>query len=251
MFFWQRLQRIMDKHTGDMNGKLDAIGRHIAGMEGRSNIRVDNEMTARKDENAAMTDAMQDPTSRVAELERRPKTDDDGRSSSSTWRASQVILGGWPRDTEKEGIERQALEWIHCLPENERGAFTKPYAPRKLGSIAKVRVDPAHLTQMAFRWQLALEARAQQGGQQGPVTWAAVERSPEMGQRRRRIRCAAEFLQRQAWGLTDPANSHVYAGRIVVARLARDAPMWAPAAVRQAEAQVPWETFRTGLCAAL
>lgn len=82
--------------------------------------------------------------------------------------------------------------------------------------------------------------------------WAAVERSPEMGQRTRRIRVGAEFLQRQSLGLSiDPANGDVYFDRIVVARLARDAPMWSATATWQAEFQLPWDTFRDGVRAAL
>lgn len=166
-----------------------------------------------------------------------------------------MILGGWPRDIDKEDIERRAFDfdWIQGLPENERGSHTKPYAPRKLGSIAKVRVDSTQLTQMAFRWQVALEARARATRRSARATYrGSGGEVPGMGQRRRRIRCAAEFLQQQAWGLTiDPANGDVYAGRIVVARLARDAPMWAPVAAWQPEAQVPWETFKSGLRAAL
>lgn len=60
-----------------------------------------------------------------------------------------MILGGWPRDTDKQEIERQALAWIQALPENERGAFARPYAPRRSSSIAKARVDPTQVAHAA------------------------------------------------------------------------------------------------------
>lgn len=198
--FWQRMQWMMDKQSAETNSRIDILGRHIAGMEGRLNLKTDKETKARQEENAAMTEAMQHLTRRVADLETRPRAEPTERGAAPGWRPAHIILGGWPRDTEKQEIERQVLEWTHALPESERGAYTRPHAPRRLSSIAKVRVDPAQLAQTAFRWQLSLEARAQQAPGAPPM-WAAVERSPEMGQRRRRIRVGAEFLQRQSWGL--------------------------------------------------
>lgn len=141
---------MMDKQSADTNSRIDSLGRHIAGMEGRLNLKMDKETKARQEENAAMTEAMQDLTRRVADLETRPRVEPTERGAAPGWRPPHIILDGWPRDTDKQEFERQALEWIQALPENERGAYTRPCAPRRLSSIAKARVDPTQLAQTAF-----------------------------------------------------------------------------------------------------
>lgn len=39
--FRQRMQRMMDRQSGEMHFKLDAIGRHIAGVESRLNAKME------------------------------------------------------------------------------------------------------------------------------------------------------------------------------------------------------------------
>lgn len=120
--FWQRMQWMMEKQSMDMNSNIDAIARYIAGVGGRLKVKMDLEKKAREDE--SVTEAMKDLTKRVAELETRPRTEESRRAASSGWRPAHVILGGWPRGTDKLDIERQALESIQSLPANERGADT-------------------------------------------------------------------------------------------------------------------------------
>lgn len=148
----------------------------------------------------------------MAELETKPKPQEPARDAEGTRRLAHAISGCGMRGKDKETIERQALEWIQSLPEAERGSYTRTEAPRKFGSIAKVRVD------LATIHQHVLEARAGQRGNMPPARWAAVEPSTPPHQR-----IAADLLARRGWGLTmDLANADMLFGREVVARLGRE-----------------------------
>lgn len=68
--FWARMQWMMDTQSADTNSRIEMLGRHVAGVEGRINLKIAKETKARHEENAAMTEAMQDLTKRIPEPSR-------------------------------------------------------------------------------------------------------------------------------------------------------------------------------------
>lgn len=91
---------------------------------------------------------------------------------------------------EKEVICDDVERFSKALPAELRSRSMKQYVPGTYGSIAEVSAPTAALDSLSFDLQRLL-AESKAAGCSGPK-WAAVERSPEAGARKRRCKEVAE-----------------------------------------------------------
>lgn len=87
----------------------------------------------------------------------------------------------------------------------------------------------------------ALLGRMEEGRCEGP-RWAAVERSPEVGARKRRCKGGAYFIDGKLEGMgLDTGSGYLYYKPLQIARLDKDGKAWQPGEHRQTVDTDTWE----------
>lgn len=94
---------------------------------------------------------------------------------SSMWMPRHIILGGWNSNTERVTMEHEARAWYNALLRNIQDKCLEPYAPRKLGDIAKMRVQHGHINDWALPKMTEKQDKAIR------PSWTAIERSQTRG----------------------------------------------------------------------
>ena len=133
-----------------------------------------------------------------------------------------IILGGWPERTPREQIVKDSLAWLDQQPQAFKALVLDPFAPTKYGSIAKLRTAKGHAEKLAFEASRALRDATRTA----PPTWAALERSPEAGKRKRLTRDMVEKCRMQFPQLDIDDNGVVYSGGVEAARFLAGATTW-------------------------
>lgn len=115
----------------------------------------------------------------------------------------------------------------------------KPYVPSAYGSIAKIRV-PSHLLD-SLAWDLQKWLSERGNTEAAAPNWAVVERSPEVGARKRRCRQVASLVN----GLEmDLGTGHVYYKALQLGRLSKRGNDWDMEKHRHAINDEMWEKLR-------
>lgn len=238
--FWSTMKVMLDDQRA---GTMRDLREKMQAQEQRLGTRIDLEKHERTKDKEQTDLKLAEITERLKQLETRPTT--PAAIGGSSWTAKFVILGEWNPQTPKETIETDIDKWWATLPASIQNTVQKPWVPRRYCAIAKARPAENMMAKAAFELQKHLQERPAGAG---PPRWAMIERSPETGQFKRRVRLAAAEVAKlgEGWEV-DAANGAVYFHRAIVARMVRPANNWERTAAWAMVQTIPWENFRDGL----
>lgn len=110
-----------------MGIKIDSVTETLAG-------RLDEESRERKESIMIIDNTVKGLVERIQKLEVTGFSDShgskqkvDSTSSSSTWEPACPILGGWPPNSKREDMERDATNWLAAQDKNMTSALLEPW----------------------------------------------------------------------------------------------------------------------------
>lgn len=138
------------------------------------------------------------------------------------------MIFGWPHTVDPQHILEELDAWLATIPIDFHRMLLKPYAPRRKGDIAKVKVEPGAMAKVSWELTQRLQEHGREPGRKGP-TWSATERSPEQGARRRCIKRGAEVSSDNCKGVLFCEESHgdiTNPAGMVLARMNKSSSGW-------------------------
>lgn len=173
------------------SSKISMLSSEVAAamnaMENRLDARIQSEREERKKENEETNQKFSEVMEQIKTLEMtNSSARNAGANAGSTTNCApqHVVFGGWPPRTKREATQADDDKMWLMVPAEPRQRCVKPYVPSAYGSIAKLRAPTTLLDQPSFDSQKSLSQNTCDEG--GGPRWAAVERSPEAGARKRR-----------------------------------------------------------------
>lgn len=198
-----------------LNNKVGMFGAEVTNsmdlMEARIGTHIQAEREERQKNNADTNACIDEVLCRIGKLEMTEKKSGSeragGQGGHGAWRPMYVVMGVWPKDTHRSVIEKCVEEiWKH-MPHNLRAACQMPYVSRLYCRICKMKAAPESSSQHK---------------QEGWPGWAAVERSPDTGNFRRRLKVAQYAIQQVQNLEMDESNGNIHWNKLIVARWDRD-----------------------------
>lgn len=124
--------------------------------------------------------------------------------AGSHWRADHIVVGGWLDTDSAESRVDMAAKILKLLGASYAELYMTPYTPRKYNcSIVKVKCrDEAAAANFAFAMGIQFrDARQEVLAMVGTrKLWSSVERPPQVGQRRRALKTAMEWANKNVRG---------------------------------------------------
>lgn len=131
-------------------------------------------------------------------------------------------MGGWGPKTPRDILLRDTNKWIEQAAGPDKGLILAPYTPKTYCSIAKLRATPENVAAISFRFQELLKEQERTQ----PPTWAATERSPQEGARKRSIKDAVEKVSAEHPMLDVDSNGTIFSGGFEAARWLHTTSTW-------------------------
>lgn len=167
-------------------------------VESRLNDKIGAESAVRSEENKAMKTALDQMAQRVEKLERAehaPAADLPAAAPrrADGWAQNSIILGGF-NDAWNDTQRVTYIENVMGRAQIDSEQHLVPLAPPR-SSIVKVRCATTHAAaHILFQLMRGLE-KFNKENEETKKAWAALERPPEEGHRRRALRRAAEDIK--------------------------------------------------------
>lgn len=195
--FWANMGLLLDNKMAGMSSQF---GEAMNSRENRLGTEITVERQERKQESKNNEECFKEVMARIEKLEsgggdRQGKPAENQTSEGQrarAWDPAHLILGFAP-NTSCEDIVAQATKFIDGVKEHKKWCLA-PYAPRRCGQIAEIRVQAGHLAAVTFAAKQRIEKDAAADGPR----CASEERSPEQGSRKRAVQDAARRMA-AAW----------------------------------------------------
>lgn len=193
--FWAMMGSMLD-------AKMNTLGGHFATslnvVESRLNDKIGSESAVWAEENKAAKPALDNIVQRVEKLERLEHTPPVVAATPTVrrqdgWVQNCIIAGGF-HETWSDSQKIAYAESVMRRAQIDKQQHLAPFAPPR-SSIVKIRCATAHIAgDMLFRIMRELENSNVEKDDTRKV-WAAPERPPEEGHRRRVLRRAVEEVK--------------------------------------------------------